>query len=50
MGEEKEVEPRIEIGPVCPPIKPWFFPKDEFSKPYELENEDGEGEHTAQPS
>jgi len=47
---DENTEPRIEIGSVCPPIKSWFFPKDESLKPYELENEDGEGEHPPQPS
>ena len=50
MKDEGEAEPIIEIGPLCPPIKPWFFPADESLKPYELERENGEDERPSQPS
>jgi hypothetical protein len=46
--DDKKIEPRIEIGPLCPPIKSWFFPLDKSLEPYELENEDGKVEHPPQ--
>lgn len=32
-------EPKIEIGPVCPPIGSWFFPMDPDKEPYPLEED-----------
>lgn len=45
-------QPRIEIGPVCPPLRSWVFSLDGSFEPYELENEkkDGEDEHAPQSS
>lgn len=48
-SEDDKQEPRIEIGPVCPPLKSWVFSFDGSFEPYELENmKDGEDEHATQ--
>lgn len=46
-----EPEPKIEVGPLCPPLQSWFFPNDPDMKPFPIETkkekEDGD---TAQPA
>lgn len=41
-------EPRIEIGPLCPPIQSWFFPNDPDEKPRTIEEKENEHGDTAQ--
>lgn len=41
-------EPRIELGPPCPPIQSWFFPDDPEKKPYPLNPEEDNSEGSAQ--
>lgn len=40
-------EPKIELGPVCPPVKSWFFPNDPELKPKEIDEEKN-GDDTTQ--
>lgn len=43
-------EPRIEIGPLCPPVQSWFFPDDDSKEPYQLEIKEKEDEDSPQSS
>lgn len=43
-------EPKIELGPLCPPVQSWFFPNDLEEKPSPITEKEDEDGDTAQPA
>lgn len=48
--DNDEEKPKIEIGPLCPPIASWFFPYEKSEIPYQLEPKEIEYESSSQSS